>query len=311
MIAQSGKASRHSTSMRSLLGFVALLLIVSLPLSAQSSRGEVHFLGAAYWVAWPDFPTAAYVGDIGIYKPVPYWAGHFLMPGSSFVVFHDRHTVSFWDGVPIPLSDPRPAYSNIFSDEAELTEIAPMRSGHFLVAEAQSDSGAKLIEFDVQRKIAEYRFGGARHIELLSDQCSLLYTTGDARVRRFNICTRQTESDFASLLPGESAGSVRQMPNGNVLVATGKGVVTFQADGSFWTYSPFDGVTHVALTPDGTSFWAASPKPELRHVDPSDGAFDRVDLGYSGPAVDVQDLVVVGEWRASMPVARSRGVRRR
>lgn len=302
--------------MRSRFALLSLLVFVSLPLSAQFYRGEVHFVTSAeYWVAVPDFPTAAICcGDIGVYKNVPYWRGHFFITPQNGVVFHDGHTTSFWDGEPVFVSDPRQPWSDIFSDDAKLTEIAPMRSGHFLVASAPGERGAKLIEFDLQRKIAEYPFEGAEHIELLSDQCTLLYTNGDRHVRRFDVCTQQQMSDFAELLPGETAGSVQQMPNGNVLVAGGTGVVVYQADGSFWTYYPFAGVTHLVLTSYGMTFYAASSAPELRFFTSDPGWYASIQLGYAGAPkqpVVIRDLVSAGEWRASAVVARSRGVRRR
>jgi hypothetical protein len=301
-------------TIRRIFSILVFSLFVTAPLSAQFIRGEVEFVTSGeYWVAFPGYPRAPICcGDIGVYKIVPYWADQFLIPAPNVVVFHDGHTVSFWDGTSMLLTDPRAPYSNIFSDDAHLTEIAPMRSGHFLVAEARIDRGAKLIEFDTRKKIAEMPFDGAAHIELLSDQCTLLYTNGDLRVRRMNICTGEAASDFATLLPGEAAGSVRQMPNGHVLVAAGTGIVEFQADGSFWTYDAFAGVTHVALTPDGASFWAGSRNAQLWLVDPRTTTAAAVDLSYPGPLpIDVKDLVVVGEWRASMTPARARGARHR
>ncbi len=291
---------------RRALALLSFALLAATPLSAQFLRGEVELVtSAGYWVAFPDFPrVVGCCADTGQYKFVPYFADQFVIPAPNIVVFHDGHTMSFWDGSAVPLNDSRPAYSTIFSDAATLIEIAPLRSGRFLVA-----SATKLIEFDTHQKISERPFEGAQHIEVLADACTLLYTKGDTRVRRMNLCTNEVESDFASLLMGEAAGVVRQLPNGHVVVAVGSGVVEFQADGSFWTYYPLH-ATHVALTPDGDAFWAATTDAKLFLVSPR--ATSSVDTEYTGKLpIDIQALVVVGEWRASNPPARARGVRRR
>src|SRR5207248_6897460 len=120
--------------------------------------------------------------------------------------------ISFWDGTLLTFQMPGKAYRDIFSDDVELGEIAPARFGHFLVAERSADRarGARLIEFTLQGRLADHVFPevldangralGARHIELLADGCTLLYTNGsdDAngnRVRRMDICTDTAETD--------------------------------------------------------------------------------------------------------------------
>src|SRR5204862_452166 len=129
------------------------------------------------------------------------------------VLFHDGHTLSVWNGT----------QRDIFHDDAHLGEIAPLRGGRFLVAER---SGAKLIEFDLRRRIADFDLpDGALHVEALANNCTVLYSTGaDARVRRANICGGAAGPDFASLPAGNVAGAIRQMPGGDVLVAGGDAV---------------------------------------------------------------------------------------
>lgn len=310
MARNHGRAAHayREASVKRAFRFALLAVIFAAPVSGQFLRGEVEFVtSAAYWVAWPDFPSVAdCCGDIGLYKQVPYFADQFLTTGPNVMVFHDGHTMSFWDGSAVPVGDSRPAYTTIFTDSAHLTEIAPMRPNRFLVA-----SDTKLIAFDVRQKIREIPFAGAKHIELLGDDCTLLYTKADEVVRRMNVCTGAVEPDFASLLPNETAGSIRQLPNGHVLVAATTGVVEFQQDGSFWTYDSLVGVTHIALAPDGASFWAGSTNGQLFRVDPNTMAATAVMTGYTGKPIEIRDLVVAGEWRASATPAHMRAVRPR
>lgn len=306
-----------------------LLSSIAVPAAAQPfHRGEVVFQTEgdssinAWWFTpgpWTCCATPA-GGAILIDKLVPYVGpGHLISPSSNVILFHDRHTVSWWDGIPQYFELPGKGYNDIFTDDAELTEFALLRSGHFLVAETPNDRGARLIEFDLNGRIAEQAFGGARHIELLADQCTLLYSNDDPRVRRFNICTHQQETDFVTLLPDENAGAIRQLPDGDVLVAAGHAVLDFRADGSFWMLYPIAGVTHIALTPDGQSFWAAAAqigKPVLEHFDPVAATEQPIEIGNPemrppASATAITDLMVAGEWRASMVPARSRGARRR
>lgn len=319
--------------MRNLL---ILLMLFATPLAARN-RGDVEFehraaspfVSTPYFECWEFDPRWDYALAAGaqalIYKAVPYIdnPGHFLIPATNEIVFHSERTVSYWDGIPHIFTEPGKGYSDIFTADAELGEMAPKRSGNFLVPERWNDRarGAKLIEFNVQGRVAEYRFPevvendrsiGAEHIEMLVDECTLLYAAGN-RVARMNLCTRQAASDFATLSEGESAGSIRQLPNGDVLLASGSAVLQFTKDGALLRSYPFLGVTHLALTPDGAAFWAAgvfADKAELRLYD--NGIAKTIKLGNPGmgdPSVplDASDLVVVGEWRAGAVPVKTRG----
>jgi len=259
------------------------------------------------------------------------------MPTQNLYIFHDRHDLSWWDGVERKYWEaPGKGYSDILHDDAELTEIAPRKSGNFLVAERSNDSvrGAKLIEFNLLGKVAEHAFPmlidpasgralGAAHIELLADDCTLLYTLGNDtvannRVLRFDICTGQALSDFATLTAGQYAGSIRQLPNGDILVANGVAVLQFTADGRLLRSFPFPGVTHVALTPDGKQFWIANVELEaeiahLYRIDPGtpDGSPQPIMIGNPGSdsiylPLEITNLNVIGEWRAASATSPGR-----
>jgi hypothetical protein len=331
-----------------LLTFLILTALLTTPLTAFD-RGEVYFgtrthfvdrgqdvTGFDLWVYQSAWSYAASGGGVPlIYKYVPF-AGpgqFFLVSAPNRVLFEHDRTVSVWDGVYHYFEEPGKGYDDIFADDTDLSEIAPARAGRYLVAERWNDParGAKLIEFDLQGRVAEYRFPaiisgdralGAAHIELLADQCTVLYTLGNDdptgnRVHRLNICTNEPQTDFASLVAGRYAGAIRQLPGGDVLVANGSAILRFTSQGSLVRSDQCPGVTHLALSVDGTTFWAGAvnlDKAELREFD-LDGTSRSIPLGNpemqsASAPLDVSDLVIVGEWRAGVG-QRGRAVRRR
>lgn len=317
-----------------LLAFLILTIVLTCPLAAFEN-GEVYLdTRTDLWVYRADWSYAVGGGAFPLIdKFVPFAGpGHFLAPAPNRIVFHDGRAVSAWDGVLRLFNEPGKGYDDLFTADTELTEIAPGRAGRYLVAERWNDRqlGAKLIEFDLRGRVAEYRFPdvivgdralGAMHIELLADQCTVLYTLGSDdpagnRVRRFNICTNEAQTDFASLVAGQYAGAIRQLPNGEVLVANGDAVLRFTPQGSLVRSYQVAQVTHLALSADGRSFWTAGV--DLDHADlrafDADGSSRAITIGNPGMQsltvpVDVSDLVVVGEWRAAV-TQRARAFRR-
>ncbi len=327
--------------------FVILTALLATPLLV-SDRGDVYFqtdthyvsggndvMGWDLWVYRDGWDYALFGGACPpLFKYVPFAAqAHFLVPAPNRVLFHQNRTVSVWDGVCHYYNEPGNGYDDIFADDTELSDIAPSRAGRYLIAERWNDRarGAGLIEFDLHGRVAEYRLPevivnnralGAMHIELLADHCTVLYTLGNDdpggnHVRRFNICTNEAQSDFASLVAGEYAGAIRQLPNGDVLVANGRAILRFTSAGSLWGSYQFPGVTHLALSSDGRTLWAGAvylDKAELREFDLG-GSSRSIPLGNprmtSLPVpFRVSALVVVDEWRAGVE-RRIRAVRRR
>lgn len=316
-----------------------LTILLALPLAAfdrgsvlLENRSQPPYSLTVYTDLWghvPGWPYALAAHGLPLnLKGVPYYgSGSFLAPAPNRIVFHSDRTVSWWDGVYREANTLEPAYTEIFKADTELSEIAPMRSGNFLVAERWSDAarGAKLIEFNLRGRVAEYRFPtivdaetnralGARHIELLADQCTVLYTLGsdhrlNNRVLRMNICTGAQQADFATLLAGEYAGAIRQLPNGDVLVANGAFVMKFNAQGSYTGGYPLAGVTHIALSPDVSTVWAAGvslDELKLQRFDLGGPSASGVQVPIGNPEMhdslvplNVTDLVVIGEGRAS------------
>lgn len=268
-----------------------------------------------------------------IQKLVPFAESRFLIPVANRVFFHRDGVVSLWDGVPRLFTEPGKGYEDIFAANAELSEIAPSRAGRYLVAErfGGDERGAKLIEFDANGVIGEYRFPdvesqgravGARFIELLADRCTVLYTNGDddprrSRVGRMNLCTGEA-GDFAVLNPGDYGGAIRQLPSGDVLVANGHAILRFTRAGVLIGSSEFPGATHLALSPDARTLWAAAVESNMAELREYDLFGNWRSIALDGPGtvssyvpIEVANLVVVGEWRAASTVQRERAVRRR
>jgi hypothetical protein len=274
-----------------------------------------------------------------IYKIPPFsGAGHLLAPAPDLYALHSDRTVLLWDGHLEVFTTPGLGWNEVFTAETDLSEFAPMRNGHFLVAESFADvaRGVKLIEFDAHGIVAEYAFPqlidpvthravGAAHLELLGDQCTVLYTTGlelplDNRVRALDICTRQPRADFAQLAPNQYGGSIRQLPNGDVLVANGNAMLQFNAGGALLRTYALPGVTHLSLSPDGTTFWTVTLENDvafLRQFDPNHPDITFAPVAFGNPEsvtglapVATDDLVTIGEWRAATaPVRKSRATR--
>lgn len=294
-----------------------LLLALSLPAAAQPLvPGEVLIetvehssFGTTQYYLFHHSPSQLFAYQIA-FGGMPFeLAGTAPLRAAGNNLFvGDGRTIYFWSGA----SDFLP----VLQSENGISDIAPMRSGNFLAAER---FGPKLIEFNFRGRVREYDFPGAAHIELLSDQCTLLFTDGEGgeAVHRMNVCTGQQLSDFAFLGSGY-AGAVRQLPNGDILAADGRSVLRYTANGTFVLVYGFPGVTHIALIANGTAFYAAGISEgigELRTFEVDRPAQMRT-VVLAGPPPHrlvqterVTDLTVAGEWRASNATPRRRSVR--
>lgn len=163
------------------------------------------------------------------------------------------------------------------------------------------------------------------HLEVLSDRCTLLYAphyySNQRAIYRYDLCKREHLPDFATNVP--FVGSIRQLPDGDILVAAGFDVRRFNADGTLErTYDVH--ATRIALTPDASGFWAVGnpywsgppPAPLLYRIDfaTPDAPAATVAINFARSNADyansgIYTLAVVGEWRAAATKPKTRAAR--
>lgn len=98
---------------------------------------------------------------------------------------------------------------------------------------------------------------GSDWIDLAADQCTIYYTSQGMTVFRFNACTNQQQSPFAT---GLSTGlGVKILSDTSVLVADKQDIIHFDSGGRVvgkYTAAGESCWVSLALDPDGKSFWA-------------------------------------------------------
>lgn len=88
-------------------------------------------------------------------------------------------------------------------------------------------SGAFRAAFDVA---GEGR--GSARIDLAADGCTMFYTSQGPNVKRYDVCSRRQLPDFnLAPVPGGYTGSLRLLPDGGLLVATGADVTRLDSAG--------------------------------------------------------------------------------
>lgn len=131
-------------------------------------------------------------------------------------------------------------------------------SGDILKLDA---SGNVLMPFDANAIPPPEGTGGADHIALAPDGCTMLYSDWTKNIRRFNVCTNTQMTNFnAEELPGETVWHLQFLPDGGVLAADSGGIVRLDASGNqVQLYLvPYEGYfTGVDIVGDGT-FWASN-----------------------------------------------------
>ena len=203
----------------------------------------------------------------------------------------------------------------------QLGELVETRAGHYLVAEtAPYHAAPAVVRFTQSGEVLETlrlpHDARATHIELLSNQCMLLYTAewhSDAaearRVRKFNVCTGRDEGVLFSVpIDALLAGALRQLPGGDLLIATGHDVRRFNLAGHQLAIYDVP-ATHLALTPDASGFWAVHNR-SVQRVDFANP--DVIAVSTSVEQTLIGAVAVVGEWRAAVrtpAIPRRRAVR--
>ena len=95
-------------------------------------------------------------------------------------------------------------------------------------------------------------------IALSANQCTLFYTSGGLRVKRFNVCTNTPAADFA-VLPTGPAAFVALGANAELLAAATAVLARVNAAGStvqFYDNAGENSWFALSLDPVGSSFWA-------------------------------------------------------
>ncbi|HZU06162.1 MAG TPA: hypothetical protein VFB73_09310 [Chloroflexota bacterium] len=143
---------------------------------------------------------------------------------------------------------------------------------------------------------------GTDWIDLSADQCTMLYTSEDNLIRRFNVCTNTQLSNFATLPAGSECFALRIRPNGEVMVACRDNVFRLSPTGALLqTYTrasinPAETGTLFALNldPDGVTFWTGGRSTgNIYRVNIATGAV--VTQFNAAPFTALAGLAVFGE----------------
>jgi hypothetical protein len=175
-----------------------------------------------------------------------------------------------------------------------------------------SDAQLKLKQsFELQRERV-----GADWIDLMADQCTVLYTSEGRLVKSYDICKKKQNADFATLPQGSICFALRIRSNGEVLVACRDQIHRLNAAGlSIQSYTPkFQGFpvgqseSYFALNldPKGEAFWTGGQfTGEIYKVDIATGkllqsfmSFPLANPATGGNQPELSGLAVVGELRA-------------
>jgi hypothetical protein len=116
-------------------------------------------------------------------------------------------------------------------------------------------------------------------IELLPDQCTMLYTNFGSAIQAHNVCTDTALGQFD--LGHGTAYALRRLAYETTLVADSTEVLRMDSDGYIYRhYSGFGAglLSSLNLDPDGTSFWTG---------DYNNGHFYKVDIAFGTVLMDV------------------------
>jgi len=140
---------------------------------------------------------------------------------------------------------------------------------------------------------------GTDWIDMTSDGHTLYYTSEGRNIMRFDTAGTGTQlSNFATGLPGSNAYALRELPNGDVLVADTSAALLLDTHGNvIRTYTDPNLTFSFALNilPDGLSFVTANldSTGEIFQFNIATGALEQTI--FPSPNVDVAGLIVFGE----------------
>ena len=147
-----------------------------------------------------------------------------------------------------------------------------------------ADCSTQILKFDsLGNRLAQYvvavENGGAQHMVLDPNQCTMYYTSEGPDVKRFNVCGNTQMSNFNSAPLPDAVGGAQEfslLPGGGMLVADFSVIARLDASGNFVrTYhaAANNCWLGMALDPDGTSFWASDwCESSVTHFDIATGS---------------------------------------
>jgi hypothetical protein len=187
--------------------------------------------------------------------------------GNIFVADGTSGNISEFD----PMGNPIGTFASGLADPAALVFD---RAGNLYVGQLRSHFIAEFAP-NGQRQTdigpLKTQLFGNDWIDLSSDQCTFYYTSERSAVMAYNMCTKTQLPDFTQQpLAGGNAYELRIVANGpdvgDVLVADSNRVVRLDASGNVkqsYLCSSLPGCAGqlfgLAVSPDGTSFWASDP----------------------------------------------------
>jgi Bacterial Ig-like domain (group 1) len=144
--------------------------------------------------------------------------------------------------------------------------------------------------------------GGTDWIDIAADQCTIFYASEGGEIKRYNVCTHEQLSNFASGLPAPCF-ALRIRPNKEVLVACASEVLRLNTSGEVVQTYTFPGQSFLFamnLDPDNETFWTG---------DINNGQIWRANIATgkvvtefnSAPSTSLAGLAVVGEIEIAHP----------
>jgi len=181
-------------------------------------------------------------------------------------------------------------------------------SGHVFIG--QADGNAQVLEFNSTGTALLNSFSPMREnrgtdwIDMGPDGHTLFYTSEGHNIMRFDTATSTQLSNFATGLPGPTAYALKDLPNGDVLVADTNQVLLLGTNGAIIrSYTDPSLVNAFALNilPDGKSFITANidSTGEIFQFNIATGALEQTI--FPSPSSDVAGLIVFGELGVGPP----------
>jgi trimeric autotransporter adhesin len=146
---------------------------------------------------------------------------------------------------------------------------------------------------------------GCHFIDLLDDNESMLYTSGESSIGNFDILFNYQNPDFATNLPGTGAFQIRELSDKSVLVADRSEIVRLSPTGTViqtYTPAPVETAQFYALRLDSTgsaSFWTADGSTgKLYQIQISDGTvLNTISTGLQINSTGIYGIATAGQFQ--------------